>query len=61
VLIDVESNISIKAAYDSTKYNLHAVDALIYRSAIENKASLVTMDYDFECLPGVRIVKQGKG
>ena len=47
-----------KAVEESITYGLHAIDALIYRSARENGAVLVTMDYDFQKLPGVRIVKQ---
>ena len=47
-----------KAAQDSLKHNLHAIDALIYRSALESGAVLVTMDNDFRKLPGVRILRQ---
>lgn len=58
LLVDINGKISEKAAQDSLKYGLHAIDALIYRSALESDAVLVTMDHDFQKLPGVRIVKQ---
>jgi len=57
-LCELTSEISIKAAQDSVESKLHAIDALIYRTALENKATLVTMDYDFHKLPGVKIIKQ---
>jgi len=57
-VVGVSSDIAQKAAGDSIKHGLHAIDALIYRSARESNATLVTMDYDFHKLPEVRIVKQ---
>ena len=47
-----------KAVEASMEYGLHAIDALIYRSAIENDATLITMDCDFHKLPGVKIIEQ---
>jgi predicted nucleic acid-binding protein len=57
-IVDIDETISEKSAEDSLKHKLHTIDALIYRSALENKATLVTMDYDFHRLPNVEIVKQ---
>ncbi len=58
--VQLSGELCEKAAGEAIKYGLHAIDALIYRSALENDAVLVTMDYDFEKLPGVRIVKQSR-
>jgi predicted nucleic acid-binding protein len=55
-IVEVSDKISKNAAYDSIKYGLHAMDALIYQSAIENDATLVTLDNDFRGLPGARII-----
>ena len=57
-VVGISLEVAQKAAQDSLKHNLHAIDALIYRSALENGAVLVTMDNDFRKLPGVRIVRQ---
>jgi predicted nucleic acid-binding protein len=56
--IKIDAGIAEKSVADSRKNNLHAIDALIYRSALDNDATLVTMDYDFHKLPGVKIIKQ---
>lgn len=58
IVMDVNSELCEKAVQASVKHNLHAMDALIYQSALESDAILVTMDKDFQKLPGVRIVKQ---
>lgn len=58
IVIDISSELCEKAVEDSVKHNLHAMDGLIYHSALENDAVLVTMDHDFQKLPGVKIVKQ---
>ncbi len=58
LIVDINCEISEKAAQDSLKYGLHAIDALIYRSALESGAILLTMDNDFRKLPGVKIAKQ---
>ncbi len=47
-----------RAAEQALEHNLHAIDALIYESALESRAVLVTMDYDFHNLPGVKVIGQ---
>ncbi len=48
-----ESSIALHAAELSVTYKLHALDALIYATALEHKAQLVTCDAHFKGLPGV--------
>jgi predicted nucleic acid-binding protein len=45
-----------KAAVDSLEKKLHTIDAIIYRSALENKAILLTADNDFRKLPSVEMI-----
>jgi len=51
----VESTVAITvyAAELATKYKLHALDALIYTTALEHNAELVTCDAHFKDLPQV--------
>lgn len=46
-------SIALNAAELSAAHKLHALDALIYATAIEHKATLVTCDAHFKGLPGV--------
>ncbi|MFQ5621519.1 MAG: PIN domain-containing protein [Candidatus Nanoarchaeia archaeon] len=50
LIVDLNENISEKAANISVKHKLPAIDALIYTSALHYGALLVTGDPDFEKL-----------
>ena len=47
------STIALQAAELSRDHNLHAMDALIYATALEHGAQLVTCDAHFKDLPQV--------
>ena len=50
---DATANIALQAAELSVTYKLHALDALIYATALEHDAELVTCDAHFKGLPSV--------
>ncbi len=52
-VVDVTANIALQAAELSVTYKLHALDALIYATALEHDAELVTCDAHFKGLPQV--------
>jgi len=56
IMVDITPQISEKSADDSISNRLHTIDSLIYRSALENNAALVTMDHDFKGLKGVLLI-----
>ena len=55
-LVPVDSAIALSAAALSTNYKLPMADALIYASALDRKAALVTSDTHFQNLPNVTIL-----
>ena len=60
IIINIDEVISQSAADISINAKLHALDALIYASAREMNAELITADPDFEKLDNVRIIQQDK-
>lgn len=52
-VVEPDTNIALHAAELSATYQLHAMDALIYATALEHDAQLVTCDAHFEGLPQV--------
>lgn len=57
-VIDVTSDIAIKAARISNQFKLPLADSIIYTTAIENNSLLWTQDKDFEGLEGVKYFKK---
>jgi len=57
IIILIDSQTAKHAAEMSIKYNLAAIDALIYSSSVEQNATLVTMDHHFKELPQVTILE----
>lgn len=53
VVIPLGTTISIRAAIISTQYKLSATDAIIYATAQQHGADVLTCDAHFEGLPGV--------
>jgi len=47
IIKDVTEEICDKAGEDCIKKKLHAADAIIYRTARENNAKIITLDSDF--------------
>ena len=52
-VVEPTPTIALQAAELSTTHKLHAMDALIYATALEHDAELVTCDAHFKGLPGV--------
>jgi len=48
IIIDVDEIICEKSAEDSFKLKLHTMDSIIYRTAIDNNAKIITLDNDFQ-------------
>jgi predicted nucleic acid-binding protein len=53
--IPLDSTLAISAARVSLEHHLAMADSIIYASAQEHQAQLITMDLDFQRLPGVII------
>ena len=60
LIIDLNSEIAENAVEFSTSYGLHAMDALIYSSALKNNSLLITLDNDFRGLNNTVIIKDAK-
>jgi predicted nucleic acid-binding protein len=54
--IDTTESIALYAAELGMQYKLHALDALIYATALNEKATLVTCDAHFKDLPYVEYI-----
>ncbi|NQV96151.1 MAG: PIN domain-containing protein [Sphingomonadales bacterium] len=52
-VVEPTSTVALHAAELSRDHNLHAIDALIYATALEHNAELVTCDAHFKDLPQV--------
>ncbi|MBC7608622.1 MAG: type II toxin-antitoxin system VapC family toxin [Polaromonas sp.] len=59
-VVDATSSIALQAAELSITYKLHAIDALIYATALEHDAVLVTCDAHFKGLPQVEYTAKVK-
>ncbi len=57
MILDVTKQIADRAAELSFSHKLSTADALIYATAQERNAELLTGDTDFQGLKGVRIIK----
>lgn len=53
VVIELTTPLAVSAADVSQRYRLANADAIIYATAIDSKADLLTCDAHFEGLPGV--------
>jgi len=53
---NISKEICEKAAEDSHKKGLPAADGIIYRTALEENAKILTLDSDFKNLPGALIL-----
>jgi len=48
IIIDADEIICEKSAEDSLRLKLHTMDSIIYRTAIDNDAIIITLDNDFQ-------------
>ena len=60
-IIDVDKNISEKAAELSHRFGLSFADSIIYATALTNDLKLLTSDADFKGKPNVILGKKIKG
>jgi predicted nucleic acid-binding protein len=56
VIIQVDDTIALESVRHCMKEKLHTIDAVIYETALQNKCTLMTADYDFKNLKNVEIV-----
>jgi toxin FitB len=54
--VDLNRDIALEAAKLSLRHQLHMADALIYATAQQHRAELITSDSHFASLPGVTMV-----
>jgi len=50
-------SLALEAADLSLEHGLAMADAIILATAVRHRAELVTADADFECLPGVTLIR----
>jgi predicted nucleic acid-binding protein len=55
IIVDLSETLAEKAAELSAEIKLHTIDSIIYKGALESKATLITADSDFEGLGNVRM------
>ncbi|HWA23027.1 MAG TPA: type II toxin-antitoxin system VapC family toxin [Caulobacterales bacterium] len=55
-VIPLESNLAIYAAEISTEHKLAMADAIVYATAQQYDADVLTCDAHFETLPGVKFI-----
>jgi predicted nucleic acid-binding protein len=56
IVVPLDSSIAIRAADLSATFKLHSTDAIIYATALQLNATLITCDSHFEGLPDVQYV-----
>ena|SRR3989344_503570 len=56
IIVDINKEIAERAVEISIKYNLAAIDSIIYTSALSNDAEFITLDNDFRNLPNATII-----
>ena len=58
VLVPLDTKVALSAADICGKHKLATTDAIIYATALEHSADLLTCDAHFENLPGVTYIKK---
>lgn len=56
VVVPLDTRIALRAADLHRRHKLATADAVVYATALEAKAELLTLDAHFEALPGVVLV-----
>lgn len=57
VITPVDDEIALKSVTHCIKEKLHTIDAIIYETALQNKCTLITGDYDFKNLKNTIILR----
>ncbi len=58
VVVDLDTAIALRAANLCLEYKLATADAVIYATAVEHEADLLTCDTHFEDLPQVIVISK---
>lgn len=58
IVADLDTAIALSAAEICARYKLATADAIVYATALAHGADLLTCDWHFENLPGVRFVSK---
>jgi len=56
-IVNLTKDICLEAVENSLKHKLHAIDSIIYTSAISHHCTFVTADNDFRGLPSVFMIE----
>jgi predicted nucleic acid-binding protein len=59
IVIPLDTRIALHAAELHRQYKLATADAVVYATALEHGADLLTCDAHFEDLPGVLFIRKG--
>ncbi len=57
VIIHVNKETAIQSAEHCLKHRLHAIDSILYASALQADSVFITADHDFSGLPKARIIE----
>jgi predicted nucleic acid-binding protein len=57
-VVDLDQFLALTAADLSLKHRLAMADAIVYATAVCNDAQVITMDTDFESLPGATVFRR---
>ncbi|MBL8450950.1 MAG: type II toxin-antitoxin system VapC family toxin [Dechloromonas sp.] len=59
IVVPLDTTLALKAADLHRQFKLATADAIVYATALEHSADLLTCDAHFEALPGVAYVQKG--
>jgi predicted nucleic acid-binding protein len=59
IVVPLDTKIALAAAELHRQHRLATADAIVYATALAQKADLVTCDAHFEGLPGVTLIRKG--
>ena len=59
IVVPLDTKIALAAAELHRQHRLATADAIVYATALAQKAELVTCDAHFEGLPGVMLIRKG--
>jgi len=59
LVVPLDTNIALRAADLHRQFKLATADAIVYATALEHDADLLTCDVHFDKLPGVVFIRKG--
>jgi predicted nucleic acid-binding protein len=60
IVVPLDTKIALAAADLHQKHRLATADAIVYATALAQKAELLTCDAHFDGLPGVKLIRKGE-